>query len=218
MQGLALGNHVCGLVQTLAKELLGAFGHDGAGGDGIDADPVAANLARHGAGHADDRSLAHGVVHAEWEAIDRGQRRYVDDRAATGLAHVADHGLAAVPDAGDVHVHHLLPLGRLQRFEAAALHVGIKRGVVHQRMNSAELLDCRIRHRLAGGHVGHVQRHAQRLAARGFDGRHHFAAIAEVAADDIRAFLCQCLGIGAAEPAGGAGNNGCFAGHGSGHA
>src|ERR687897_1653217 len=88
---------------------------------------------------------------------------HVDYRAASALAHVRDHRPAAIEDAGQVEVKHLLPVlvGGLPERGVAPCYTG----VVHQYVYSAEGVERALDHRADLGRAGDVRGHPGGLAS-----------------------------------------------------
>src|SRR5260370_7028137 len=77
---------------------------------------------------------------------------------------IAGRRLAAVPDALDVDRHRGIPLGLLDRIEAAAMQGAVERGVVDQRVEPAERPHRGLDHVAGRAGIGHVEWRGDALA------------------------------------------------------
>ncbi len=136
----------------------------------------------------------------------------VDDRPAAARAHIRNHRLDAQPRAFDVNRHCPVPPVNVDVGQRPALQAGEHRRVVDQNIDPAER-----RHRCCGhcfgrGRIGYIHPLKLRLAAACADGSGGFLALSlQHVGDQHRSALPhQCFGIGAANPARAAGDDGDF--------
>src|SRR3712207_6183888 len=128
-------------------------GRERAGGDGVDGDALGPDLAREGAGEADDGTLRGDVVEEARPADKEGYGGYVDDAPVPALPHMREGGPGAQEVAFKVYGHHPVPLVFLDLGPRAQRVDGC---VVHEDVYAAELGRDVLRHRLDGGPVGDV--------------------------------------------------------------
>src|SRR6266851_9497752 len=96
---------------------------------------------------------------------------------------IAGRRLAAVPDALDVDRHRGIPLGLLDRIEAAAMQGAVERGVVDQRVEPAERPHRRLDHVAGRGRIGHVEPRGDPFGLFGPDEIERGRAIIDVGGD-----------------------------------
>ena len=134
-------------------ELLLAFGGDGAGEDGVDADVVGAELVGEGAGESDDGGLGGDVEGQAGGGDEPGDGTHVDDGAAAGGAHGGDDGLDGEEEGAEVGGDGAVPGLGGDFFDGVALVVG---GVVDEDVDGGVGGEDLIDGGLEGGEVGEV--------------------------------------------------------------
>src|SRR3954447_2572802 len=160
---------------------------DGAGADGVDADPARRVLQRGALGEAEDAVLGGMVGGAAGVADEAAERRTVDDRAAALLAHLAQLVLHARPHAAQVDRGDAVEAaGRLVGGVAEREHDA---RVVVGHVEPAELSDGPVHQRGDLRLVGDVAGDAERAVAGGGQlvGRGAQCVLVDVGEHDGRA-------------------------------
>src|SRR6478735_6726872 len=181
-----------------ARGVVGHLGRDEARRDRVDVDPELAQLERQRAGEALHSRLRGRVVGLAPVAVGRDAGE-VEDLAVLLVHEGLLHGLAHQEGALEVHPHDGVPvvLGQLEQQVVAG-----DAGVVHQDVDTPELVEHASHGCLDGGTVGDVARDADglRLATEAGCGGARLALV-EVEDRDRGALLGEPLGGAGADPA-----------------
>ena len=199
-------HHVLGL--PLGSDLRRQHGRAHCGGaagrESVDQDALAAALRGQRLGEAHHRRLGARVVGLPELAVKAVHRRDEQHAAVAGGAHVRPRRARHRERAADVHaVHERKVLWRHLVVRRVAQHAGVR----HDDVDAAPPADRRRHNLLAVDHrVGVRQRRAARRLGRAHHRRRR--VLVEVVHDDARAATREKLGVFAAEPAAGAGDDG----------
>src|SRR5262245_1792831 len=189
------------LVRFLGEEFARSLGQHRARCDGIDANVVAAELAGKTASEPDHGSLGRGVVQAVRHPVGGRERGHVDDAAAAGLSQGRHHGLAAVPDAFDVHRHRSVPIRFGDRVESAACEAAVKRGIVDEGIDASERVERGARHLHRRRRARDVELGADRGALFAPHELERLRAVVDVREHDTRAEAAEIAGVFLPDPA-----------------
>ena len=140
-------------------------------------------------------------------AVGGCERGHVDDAAAAGLSKGRHDGLAAVPNAFDVHGHRGVPIGFRNRIESPAFEAAVKRGVVDEGVDASERIERGPRHLHRRGGTGDIELGADRGALFGTHELERLRAVVDVRDDDTCAEAAEISRVFLPDPARGARNH-----------
>ncbi len=187
----------------------------GAGGDGVDADVALAQLVGQRRGEEVEARLGQAVEAAD--AHPRCGGGLVDDRPAPSfvrtlrLAHRTHDRSGAVQRTHQVYRHERVEVVVVDVGQAGQLHVAEDGGVVDQVVDASEGLEGRLGHGVGAGRVAHVGLHEQRTLAERV-GHRLTGGLVELGDDHVGALGVQGPGVGLADAAPCAGDDGCAVG------